>query len=339
MKACYEFSHVDNCFLEELLGKIIINPYTQYNAFKEYIKNIISSAVLPPSLIQICQIIVAERNDKGVHVHVIKNCPIDSDLPDLDPDDPVKHKYNAKKTFIGEAFLEIMAQLQGTPLFSYQSRNNGDYFTDLVSFNKFKGKNTGFTDGDLIYHSDRSYHPVRADYVSLLGLRVNESELIYTNYMDVKDLKNFLSPNDIEQLSQEVFLTDVDDRSKESNNSWECSTRHAIFINDDLIRYQDTFTRPENPDDIESLRSLLKLKDAMSRASKIRHQVMKGELLIFGNQTGIHNREWIDVVNHEEGRKRWLLKTYSFSNQKKPEEYFQWATPDDALCIVDKQGY
>lgn len=336
MKACYTFSKEDNSYLRELLSKILINPYTQYFEFKEYIKSIISSDLIPSSMVSACQQIVTERNNDGLHVHVFKNCPIDSELPDLNLDDPVGHKYQSKKTFIGEAFLEIMAQLQETPLFSYQSRNNGDYFTDLVSFNKFKGKKTGFTDGDLIYHSDRSYHSVRADYVSLLGLRVNESELIYTNYMDVKDLKKYLSSEVIERLSQEIYLTDVDDRSKEDNNNWEHSTRHAIFIDDNKIRYQDTFTRPENPDDFESIKALLKLKDAMSRANKTRHQIKKGELLIFGNQTGIHNREWIDVINPEEGRKRWLLKTYSFSDQKKSAAYCEWAMPDDAFCIVDK---
>lgn len=336
MKALYEFSHDDKSCLEKILSKNTINPYTQYQSFKDYIATFISEGSVPQSLVLACRKIVEERTHNGVHVHILKNCPIDSDLPELDLDNPVRNKYEAKKTFIGEGFLEIMSQLQGTPLFSYQKRNNGDYFTDLVSFNKFRGKKTGFTDGDLIYHSDRSYHTVRADYVSLLGLRVNESELIYTNYMDVKDLKEHLDSQTINLLSQEIFLTDVDDLSRENNQDWESSTRHAIFIDDDKIRYQDTFTRSENPDDIESIRALLKLKNAMSKAKKLRHQVKKGELLIFGNQTGIHNREWIDVINAEEGRKRWLLKTYSFSNEKKSREYSEWATHDDALCIMDK---
>lgn len=336
MKCFYEFSQEDKSLLENLLSKNKINPYTQYRSFKDYIATFITTGVVPPSLIQACNQIVEERAYHGIHVHVLKNCPIDVELPCLDLDNPVGHKYAAKKTFIGEGFLEIMAQLQGTPLFSYQSRNNGDFFTDLVSFNKFKGKKTGFTDGDLIYHSDRSYHAVRADYVSLLGLRVNEKELIYTNYMDVKTLKEHLEPETVDLLSQAIFLTDVDDRSRENNQAWESSTRHAIFIDDEKIRYQDTFTRPENPDDIQSLKALLQLKDAMSKAQKLRHQIRAGDLLIFGNQTGIHNREWIDVVNAEEGRKRWLLKTYSFSDMKKSLQYSAWAMPEDTLCIMDK---
>ncbi len=326
----------DKSRLEKALNENKINPYTQYQSFKDAIATFIAAGSVPHSLVQACRQIVEERVQTGVHVHVIKNCPIDSELPELDLDDPVGHKYEAKKTYIGECFLEIMAQLQGTPLFSYQSRNSGDYFTDLVSFNRFKGKKTGFTDGDLIYHSDRSYHAVRADYVSLLGLRVNENELIYTNYMDVKDLKKYLEPKTINLLLQEIFITDVDDRSRENNQGWESSTRHAIFIDGDKICCQDTFTHPENSNDIESIKALLKLKDAMSQAQKLRHQVKRGELMIFGNQTGIHNREWIDVINAEESRKRWLLKTYSFSDREKAEEYSEWATPEDALCIVDK---
>ena len=232
--------------------------------------------------------------------------------------------------------MELMAQVQLMPLFSYESRAHGDYFTDLVSFSKLQGKKTGFTDGDLIYHSDRSYHSVRADYVSLLGLNVSDSELIYTNYIDVKALKEHLSPETLETLSRPYFQTVVDDRSREGNEHWNHSEPHAIFLDHELIRYQDTFTQPINPNDVEAIKALLELKHAMSKADKCRHMIRKGELLIFGNQTGIHNREWIDVKDVELGRRRWLLKTYSFSNYDKVHAYAHKATAYDSYCISDR---
>ncbi|PHM64864.1 taurine catabolism dioxygenase TauD, TfdA family protein [Xenorhabdus stockiae] len=335
MKPLYIFTEKEKQQIENIIKTNPYNPYTQYSEFKDYISHIIRNHPLPENLVEVCRIIVDDRIKNGNHVHVLKNCPIDLKLPNLDLNNPVQHKYKSKLTYIGEGFLELISQIQKTPLFSYKSRNNGDYFTDLVSFNKFKGKKTGFTDGDLIYHSDRSYHPVRADYVSLLGLQVTESELIYTTYMDVKELKKYLSKEAISMLEKEIFQTDVDDRSKENNSSWQSSATHAIFLKENLIRYQDTFTRPIDQDNIDAIKAILELKHAMSRSEKLRHMIKKGDLLIFGNQTGIHNREWIDVKNPEEGRKRWLLKTYSLDNEEKVQQYSKWATKQDPYCITD----
>lgn len=335
MKPFYTFTDTEKQNLTAALMLNPHNPYSDYPAFNDYIATLALTVASETGLREVCDAIAFDRIEHGNHVHILRNCPIDEALPQLDLDNPVAHKYEAKTTFIGEGFMALMSHLQRTPLFSYESRNNGDYFTDLVSFNKFKGKKTGFTDGDLIYHSDRSYHPVRADYVSLLGLYVSENELIYTNYIDVKELKKYLSASAIETLGKEIFETEVDDRSKESNRAWKSSAVHSILLNNNLIRYQDTFTRPLDPNNLDATKALLELKHAMSKAAKLRHMVKKGEILIFGNQTGIHNREWIDVKDADEGRKRWLLKTYSFENVDKPSEYKPWATKEDALCISD----
>lgn len=337
MKITYTLSDEEKTLLENEFKNIKSNPYFEHEIFKSEIQGLISSNKIPNGLIEICNNINKERILQGIHVHVLSNCVIDRNLPDLNLDDPVNDKYLSKKTFYAECFMELIAQLQNTPIFAYESRNNGDYYTDLVAFNKYKGKKTGFTDGDLVYHSDRTYHPVRADYVSLLGLKVAEKELIYANYIDVKELKKYLDEETISLLSQEIFITEVDDRSKEMNLAWENSICHAIFINENEIRYQDTFTHPQDPNNINAIKALIKLKDAMSKSKKIRHQIKEGELLIFGNQTGIHNREWIDVNNLEDGRKRWLLKTYSFSDISKITKYSKWTRNNNLLIIIDKE--
>ena len=37
---------------------------------------------------------------------------------------------------------------------------------------------TGYSDSELFFHNDRTAHPVRADYTSLLGLRCPDDDLI-----------------------------------------------------------------------------------------------------------------------------------------------------------------
>lgn len=276
MQPLFTLSEYDKQLIIGALLPNTYNPYNEYSKFKSYISSAIDNKILPDSIIHFACTIRSERNLEGRHVHVIANCPIDDRLPQLDLDNPVEYKYQNKETFIAEGFLELFAQLQQTPIFSYASRNNGDFFTDVVSFNKFKGKKTGFAAGDLIYHSDRSYHSVRADYVSLLGLIVPDRQLIYTNYIDTKEIKEHLSAKAIEVLSQPIFQTEVDDRSKEANASWESSTIHAILLENDRIRYQDSFTYAVDKTEIKALEYLLELKDAISKSSKLRHMLKKG---------------------------------------------------------------
>ncbi|MFH7422931.1 taurine catabolism dioxygenase TauD, partial [Pseudomonas syringae pv. tagetis] len=80
------------------------------------------------------------------------------------PEDPVKDKYLKKTQFLSEGFLELFAQLTGTPLLSYETRNEGDYFTDVIAIKKKSGQLTGYSHSELELHNHRTAHRVRAAY-------------------------------------------------------------------------------------------------------------------------------------------------------------------------------
>ncbi len=341
MQPLCEFTHEQKSHLYELLSKNTISPYENYREFSNKITSIINNLEVPSYLFDYCQTILKDRKENNAHVHVIGNCPVDKTLPWLDLNDPVNDKYKNKKTFISESFMELMSRVLETPLFSYRDRNNGDFFTDLVSFNKLKNKRSGFSDGDIIFHMDRACHPVRAEWISLLGLRCPKEEMIYTNYIDLHDMKKFISKEHLAILKTPVFFTEVDDLTKEENKDWHQSSLHEIITHEDKLRYQDTLTRVANKDDCEAKTALLAFKDAMAKAGKLRHRVQDCDLLIFSNQRGIHNREWIDVTDTEAGRKRWLLKTYSFESNAMAESHDDYKTTPDINCMssVARQVY
>ncbi len=321
MKPFYHFSDEENNQLTHFLSQNAVNPYKNYQEFKLTINELCQSGKLPDFFIDICNSIKYERNRGISDVHVLRNCPRDIDIPELDPDNPLDAKYKNKKTFIGEALLETFALLTGTPLLAYGSRHNGDFFTDVVAIRKYSGQLTGFSDSELVYHNDRTAHAVRADFVTLLGLRCPEEELIFTGYIDGKSLIEHLSDASQEALRQAWYRTDFDVYSRETNSRQISSPDHAILKNHHSIRYLDTLTHvaPGAPEQAKD--ALIEFMQAMTKAEKQRHRIIQGDLLVFANQDGLHNREKIDIQNKDNAARRWLLKTYAFRDQITAEQY------------------
>lgn len=325
MKPFYVFSDAERASLCDLFSAVHLSPYSDYQEFKQQVAQQIGAGMMPGFFLALCQRIRSERA-AGHLAHVLKNCPADDEVPDLNHDDPVADKYKLKHSFIGEAFLQAFSNLLETPLLSYKTRNNGDFFTDVVCINRFRGKRTGFTDGDLIYHNDRTSHPVRADFITLLGLRCPENDLVYTTYVDGKDIISHLSPEHRQVLSESWYVTEVDDLTRESNQGWEQSEVHPILLSDHTLRYQDTLTKPVIGAPVAARDALLEFKDAITKSPKQRHRLEKNDLLVFANQQGLHNRERIEVNNPDDVAKRWLLKTYTFRDSSTADTHTaHWA--------------
>ncbi len=334
MKPFHTFTEDESRSLSAVFGSITVSPYSDYPEFKCHVANKIEGGGVPDFFLTLCKRIRADRI-QGNMVHVLKNCPVDSEIPDLNYDDPVTDKYRLKKTFVGEAFMEAFAYLLGTPLLSYATRNKGDFFTDVVSINRFRGKRTGFTDGDLIYHNDRTCHKVRADFITLLGLRCPLNDLVYTTYIDGKDIISHLSPKHVDALRECWYVTEVDDLTRESNRTWEKSEAHAVILKDRTIRFQDTLTKPVATAPSLATEALLEFKDAITKSPKRRHRLEYGDLLVFANQHGLHNRERIEVNNPLDTAKRWLLKTYTFKDAATADAHAAYWADGVYGCVTD----
>ncbi|WP_152640403.1 taurine catabolism dioxygenase TauD [Xanthomonas sp. MUS 060] len=230
----------------------------------------------------------------------------------FDQDDPVADKYRQKKTFVAEGFLALFAELTATPLLAYSTRNNGDFFHDVYAHNRYRNTQTQKTDGELYFHNDRTAHPVRADFLSLLGMRCDPCNMIYTGYVDGHDVLRFLTPKHQMLLRQPLFCTPYDEYSRDSNSLQVNSKPHTVLEESHCFRYYETRTKPLPDAPIEAWEAVLALKDAIVRANKARVRIGMGDLFSFPNQAGLHNRDIMELGDPEQARLRWLLKTYSF---------------------------
>jgi hypothetical protein len=160
MKPIYVLSDEEYAELYALLEEVDKNPYEDYEAFSAAVADLVDRGEVPEFFRAVCERIRDERHGGVNDAHVIRNCPIDAELPELGNDDPVAVKHRLKKTFVGEALLELFGQLVGTPLLAY-ARNHGDFFIDVTAINKYSGMLTGFSDSELYYHNDRAPGPRR----------------------------------------------------------------------------------------------------------------------------------------------------------------------------------
>ncbi|HEY4466208.1 MAG TPA: TauD/TfdA family dioxygenase [Klebsiella sp.] len=324
MKPFYHFSDEQNKKLTCFLQQIAVNPYSHYQEFKLAVAEICSFKGVPDFFVDICAKIKKEREMGVSDIHVLRNCPRDINLPELDPEHPIADKYKKKSTFIGEALLEAFSLLTETPLLAYGSRNNGDFFTDVVAIRKYSGQLTGFSDSELVYHNDRTAHTVRADFVTLLGLRSPDEELIFTGYIDGKAILSHLTDEQQQALRQPWYRTQFDVYSRETNSRQVSSPDHAILKNHHSIRYLDTLTQVAPHAPAQAKDALIAFMQAMTKADKQRHRILQGDLLTFANQDGLHNREKIEIHNKENAARRWLLKTYAFRDRETAEQYKEY---------------
>ncbi|WP_331729252.1 TauD/TfdA family dioxygenase (plasmid) [Streptomyces sp. NBC_01003] len=315
MEPIYVLSDPEREQLTAVLESVAKSPYENYEDFSQAVGDVIARGEVPAFFTDICARIHADRSSGASDAHALRNCPLDAEIPLLDLDDPVADKHAKKRTFVGEAFLELFAQLVKTPLLSYATRFNGDFFTDVVAINRYSGMQTGFSDSELVYHNDRTAHPVRADFISLLGMHCPEGEYIYTGFVDGRDLLAHLTDEEQAELRTAQFITPFDVFSRDNNKDLTVSEVHPILENHHSFRYLDTCTTAAPDAPVAAKDALLALKNAVVRADKTRHRIRTGDLFTFANQDGLHSRDKMEINDAAAARQRWLLKTYAFRDE------------------------
>lgn len=311
MRPIYTLSETEYDELYRVLDAVGKNPYEDYEAFSRAVGDLVRRGEVPQFFADVCVRIRTEREGNVSDAHVVRNCPIDAELPDLDEEDPVAAKHAGKKTFVGEALLELSAQLMGTPLLAY-ARNWGDFFTDVVAIKKYSGMLTGYSDSELFYHNDRTAHDVRADFIALLGMKCPPDDLIYTGFIHGDDLLGKLTAEEQEILRRPYFVTPFDVFSKDKNADLTESEVHPILENDHSFRYLDTSTTTAPGSPVEAKDALIAMKNALAKVDKNRHRILERDLFVLANQDGLHSREKIEINDPVRARERWLLKTYAF---------------------------
>ncbi len=315
------FSFSDTDRLVSRFERIHASPYRNYGAFRAKVSEMIATEpFLREEMADIARLFRETRVDER-KVALVKNCPIDRDVPVYDPDDPVRSKHMVKKTFVGEVLLEVVSQACGLPILSYTTRNDGDFFQDVYAQKKYSDTQTQKTDSDLYFHNDRTAHRVRADVLCLLGMRSDPANVINTKYVHGTDLLHLVDPELHDILRQPNFATPFDLISQDSNEFQVNSDNHPILIGESAFRYYDVRTTVAASAPAIAWRALAAVKDAITKAPKLNVPIQTGELFIFPNLEGLHSRDKAHVPKPEAARERYLLKTYNFWDESRRDAF------------------
>ncbi|KPX10136.1 hypothetical protein [Pseudomonas syringae] len=105
----FTFEPEENAHLLNLLEPLDLSPYKSYTGFSEGIRRLHSD--VPARFLSACQIIRSERANHQQKIHVIRNCPMDRLIPELDPEDPVRINTSRKHRLSVRPFLSCLRNL------------------------------------------------------------------------------------------------------------------------------------------------------------------------------------------------------------------------------------
>src|SRR4051812_24246223 len=89
------------------------SPYGDYESFMDWVRAVAHSGGAASRYAEFCHELRC-RDLAEEPIVLVRDCPIDRDLPVFDSADPVSSKYAMKRTFATEAFLGLHAVLTGT---------------------------------------------------------------------------------------------------------------------------------------------------------------------------------------------------------------------------------
>lgn len=308
MNVDFIFSEEDHDSMAERFLEINVNPYKDFARFHIEILDIISrESLIPEAFLNFCY--KSRRKNLFDNPYImIKNCPVDPDLPFLDIDNPVIDKRNRKKTYVAEAFLLVYAELMGQHPIGYINVNDGDIFQDIHPMRSLMDTQSQKAARTIHFHKDLANHFVRPDWVNILGLRASEKNEIYTCFVRNRDLLSHLDERVSKVLREERFHTPYDDLTlSSSNRKLDKAPVHRILggANNHDIRFFENRTVGVDPEAQEMVEEVVRALHALKK----RLLILKGDFIGAANNECVHNKEVVRVTDEDAVFNRWLMKT------------------------------
>lgn len=320
IKVDYVFSATDNNALTQQLLAIQSNPYKDYAAFRADVMNVVAdSHAVPESFRNLCHLKKYANQFDDPYV-MLKNCPVDPDLPMLDLDQPVIDKRNRKTTYVSEAFLMLYAELMGQQPIGYINVNDGDVFQDIHPMRSLMETQSQKASKTIYFHKDLANHFVRPDWVNILGLRASEKNEIYTSFVQNRDLLNYLDDAVLEGLREEKFYTPYDDLTlSSSNKKLGKAPNHPILggAAEYDIRFFENRTVGINAAAQELVDEVVRALHALKK----RLLILKGDFIGSANNECIHNKEVVRIGDEGAVNSRWLMKTVNVKSLDAHKEH------------------
>ncbi len=309
-----------------------VNPYTHYPAFFAHVRELIDTKRVPESFVSFCRQ-ARERNLVQRPFLFIKGCPIDEELPVFDFDEPVKSKYALKKTFVGEGFLVLFANLMGTPAIGYKNVNGGDIVHDIYPQKSLYETQSQKTLKQIGFHKDLANHFVRPDFVNILAMRSSEQNEIFTTFVRCQDVVKFLGKSVAAVLREPIFYTPYDDLSVHGDKGQELgrAKMHPVLQGEADLVYFENRTIAET----EEGRAALEKVNVALHKLKARVLMQPGDFVSCANNFSLHGKDVGVIRDPYQQKIRWSIKTVNVASLEPHRRHFKQYEAQYSYAVVD----
>ncbi len=320
----YVFSCQDHDALHRELSKLTVSPYKFYEPFLRQVRQLRACGRVPSSFLEFCSSL-ADRNRDQAPTVVIRNAPIDVDVPPFDPDEPVKSKYDIKKTFVAEGVLALLGLCCATPAIGYLNVNDGDVFQDIYPKRSMWTTQSQKALKEIYFHKDLANHFVRPDHVYMLGMRSSPANEVYTSFTRNIEVIAQFGGQERALLRQRVFHTPFDDLTLRTGNvAVGQADNHPILSGTTDLRYfEHRTTGLTSEADL-----LVKQVSAALHEHKKRVSIEPGDMVGVFNNHALHAKEVVSVADEAALRTRWIIKTVNGHSVEPHREHLVEGTDD-----------
>ncbi|UOX90698.1 TauD/TfdA family dioxygenase [Amycolatopsis sp. FBCC-B4732] len=298
----YEFSDAGRDAFAAALAGVILSPYKFYEPFRRQASAVVDTGGVPEDFLAFCRAL-RDRDRAQEPVVLVRNAPIDRDVPPFDPDDPVRSKYRLKTTFVAEAFLEVFAALTGVTAIGNIDIAYGDVYNDI--YPKRSAWHTHSSKGLLSqpFHKDLGSQPIVPDHIHMLSMRCAPENDVCTSFVRSVDMLRELREDELDLVREPVFFTPADPAT--SYDTGGVYPSHPILTGTARMRFTQGRTRGRTPEAEAVARRL----DEQPGRFRKRVQLMPGDLAAVSNHLSLHAREVHEVRDEEALRTRWIIKS------------------------------
>lgn len=311
----------DNLF--EALSSLKANPYRHYEGFCAQVRRVAGATATPSALHDY----ISRRrtvSQAAEPIGIIKNVPIDHELPIFDFDEPVISKYTRKKTFVAEGFLALYAEIAGTPAISYLNVNDGDVFQDIYPKRSLLASQSQKAVGPIYFHKDLANHYVRPDYVYMIGMRSGGDNEVLTTFVNNHDVIERLDEGALVVAQQRRFRTPFDDLSVHGGNvPLGAADEHPLIASGWDLRIFENRTVGLDEEAKKVLEEVVSILHQVKRGIDIQ----PGDFVITCNNYCVHSKEIIRLASREQLQVRWLIKTVNVDSRAPHSSHFVDGVP------------
>ncbi|SDT77300.1 Fatty acid desaturase [Streptomyces sp. TLI_053] len=224
------------------------------------------------------------------------------------PGTPLVHGTQSLAGHPTNGTLALVAEVLGT-LIGYADEKNGELFHDVhpVPGEERRMENSGSIEFD--FHTENVHHPLRPDFLGLLGLRQGHDSSVATRVASVRRALPHLSAAEIAVLREARFKSRFPTSfTREALGERPTTTKHRIVFGSpgtEFFRFDSFNTEPV---DRVAEKAFAALAEALEEVC-VEVVLKPGDLLLLDNHIAAHGRA--AFTPRYDGQDRWLRRFYS----------------------------